>query len=56
MHQKSLPVVTPQPDQTVKLPKSPKQQVKRAGTTFIDLAGNGSELISDGSETVSIRI
>ena len=27
-----------------------------AGTTFIDLAGNGSELISDGSETVSIRI
>ena len=27
-----------------------------AGTTIIDLAGNGSELISDGSETVSIRI
>ena len=27
-----------------------------AGTTLIDLAGNGSELISDGSETVSIRI
>ena len=27
-----------------------------SGTTFIDLAGNGSELISDGGEIVTIRV